>query len=78
MLDTVGPEVLVVNRSEKSIPLQEDEFVVLTPNQELEASSELLPINYDGLSKVGGWEILLNFILLVCCMIKFILDKVTS
>ncbi|KAL0534818.1 hypothetical protein IC582_029113 [Cucumis melo] len=27
-------------------------FVVLTPNQELEASSELLPINYGGLSKV--------------------------
>ncbi|XP_050935708.1 pyruvate kinase 2, cytosolic-like [Cucumis melo] len=38
MLDTVGPE--------------EDGFVVLTPNQELEASSELLPINYGGLSKV--------------------------
>ncbi|KAA0036916.1 pyruvate kinase 2, cytosolic-like [Cucumis melo var. makuwa] len=30
----------------------EDGFVVLTPNQELEASSELLPINYGGLSKV--------------------------
>ncbi|KGN48226.1 pyruvate kinase 2, cytosolic [Cucumis sativus] len=52
MLDTAGPEVLVVNRSEKSISLQEDGFLVLTPNQELEASSELLPINYDGLSKV--------------------------
>ncbi|KAL0534979.1 hypothetical protein IC582_029287 [Cucumis melo] len=30
----------------------EDGFVVLTPNQELEASSELLPTNYGGLSKV--------------------------
>ncbi|KAL0540179.1 hypothetical protein IC582_024410 [Cucumis melo] len=30
----------------------EDGFVVLTPNQELEASLELLPINYGGLSKV--------------------------
>ncbi|KAL0548659.1 hypothetical protein IC582_013117 [Cucumis melo] len=51
MLDTAGPEVLVVIKV-KFISLQEDGFVVLTPNQELEASSELLPINYGGLSKV--------------------------
>ncbi|GLT69322.1 hypothetical protein SLA2020_414810 [Shorea laevis] len=51
MLDTVGPELQVVNKSEKSISLQVDGFVVLTPNQEIEASSELLPINFDGLSK---------------------------
>uniref|UniRef100_A0A9I9CL66 pyruvate kinase n=1 Tax=Cucumis melo TaxID=3656 RepID=A0A9I9CL66_CUCME len=44
MLDTAGPEMLVVTK--------EDGFVVLTPNQELEAFSELLPINYGGLSKV--------------------------
>lgn len=54
MLDTVGPELQVVNKSEKSISLQVDGFVVLTPNQEIEASSELLPINFDGLSKV--WQ----------------------
>ncbi|XP_050947708.1 pyruvate kinase 2, cytosolic-like isoform X14 [Cucumis melo] len=51
MLDTAGPEVLVVTKV-KFISLQKDGFVVLTPNQELEASSELLPINYGGLSKV--------------------------
>ncbi|XP_059462613.1 pyruvate kinase 1, cytosolic isoform X2 [Corylus avellana] len=51
MLDTVGPELQVVNKSEKSISLLADGFVVLTPNQEVEASSELLPINFDGLSK---------------------------
>ncbi|XP_062166381.1 pyruvate kinase 1, cytosolic isoform X2 [Alnus glutinosa] len=51
MLDTVGPELQVVNKSEKSISLQVDGFVILTPNQEIEASSELLPINFDGLSK---------------------------
>lgn len=48
----MGPELQVVNKSEKSISLQVDGFVILTPNPELEASSELLPITFDGLSKV--------------------------
>lgn len=52
MLDTIGPELQVVNKSEKSISLLADGVVVLTPDQEQEASSELLPINFDGLSKV--------------------------
>lgn len=52
MLDTVGPELQVVNRSEKAISLKADGFVVLMPDQGQEASSELLPINFDGLSKV--------------------------
>ncbi|KAF5725263.1 pyruvate kinase cytosolic isozyme-like [Tripterygium wilfordii] len=51
MLDTVGPELQVVNKSESSISLLADGFVVLTPNKEQEASSEVLPINFDGLSK---------------------------
>ncbi|KAJ9184396.1 hypothetical protein P3X46_004127 [Hevea brasiliensis] len=51
MLDTVGPELQVINKSEKSISLQADALVVLTPNQEKEASSEVLPINFYGLSK---------------------------
>lgn len=59
MLDTVGPELQVINKTEKSISLQEDAIVVLTPNQELEATSELLPINFTGLSKV------LNFMMTV-------------
>lgn len=59
MLDTVGPELQVLNKTEKSISLKEDAVVVLTPNQELEATSELLPINFTGLSQV--W----NFILLL-------------
>ncbi|KAL4009790.1 hypothetical protein IC575_031103 [Cucumis melo] len=50
MLDTAGPEVLVTKV--RNLSLQEDGFVVLTPNQELEASWELLPTNYGGLSKV--------------------------
>lgn len=58
MLDTVGPELQVVNKSEKSISLQADGVVVLTPNQEQEASSELLPINFNGLAKVWRCSIL--------------------
>ena len=53
MLDTVGPELQVVNKSERAISLEADSFVVLTPDQEKEASSALLPINFSGLSKVG-------------------------
>lgn len=52
MLDTVGPELQVVNNTERAISLQADAFVVLTPDQDKEASSELLPINFDGLAKV--------------------------
>lgn len=59
MLDTVGPELQVINKTEKSISLQEDAIVVLTPNQELEATSELLPINYNGLSKVSYFILVL-------------------
>ncbi|KAL8135885.1 hypothetical protein AgCh_010483 [Apium graveolens] len=51
MLDTVGPELQVVNKVEKSITLQEDSTVIMTPYQGQEASSEVLPINFDGLAK---------------------------
>ncbi|OVA17880.1 Pyruvate kinase [Macleaya cordata] len=51
MLDTVGPELQVVNKSESSISLKADGFVVLTPNQDTEANSEILPINFGGLAK---------------------------
>ncbi|RWR83499.1 pyruvate kinase 1, cytosolic-like protein [Cinnamomum micranthum f. kanehirae] len=51
MLDTVGPELQVVNKSEKSISLEENAFVVLTPDQTQVASSKLLPINFGGLAK---------------------------
>jgi len=52
MLDTVGPELQVLNKSERAISLEAEAFVTLTPDQEKEASSELLPINFSGLSKV--------------------------
>ncbi|XP_073044385.1 pyruvate kinase 1, cytosolic-like [Primulina eburnea] len=51
MLDTVGPELQVVNRSGSAITLKADEKVFLTPDQGQEASSEILPISYAGLAK---------------------------
>ncbi|XP_021890568.1 pyruvate kinase 1, cytosolic-like isoform X1 [Carica papaya] len=51
MLDTVGPELQVVNKTDRPISLEADTLVVLTPDQEKEASSNLLPINFSGLSK---------------------------
>lgn len=52
MLDTVGAELQVVNNTEKTLQLQEDGKVILTPDHGQEASSEILPINFSGLSKV--------------------------
>ncbi|XP_019152582.1 PREDICTED: pyruvate kinase 1, cytosolic-like isoform X1 [Ipomoea nil] len=51
MFDTVGPELQVVNKSEKAISLKADATVTLTPDKGGEASSEVLPINFAGLSK---------------------------
>ena len=56
MLDTVGAEMQVVNKSEKAITLKQDDNVILTPDNGQEASSEVLPINFDGLAKVMGVE----------------------
>ncbi|CAL9121113.1 unnamed protein product [Musa acuminata var. zebrina] len=55
MLDTVGPELQVVNKTEKAISLEADGYVILTPDKEQEASSELLPINFSGLSKASNF-----------------------
>ncbi|WRX12752.1 Pyruvate kinase [Theobroma cacao] len=51
MLDTGGPELQVVNRTEHPISLEEDTKVILTPDQDKQATSNLLPINFHGLSK---------------------------
>lgn len=52
MLDSVGPELQVVNKTENDITLEADDKVILTPDEGQEASSEVLPINFAGLSKV--------------------------
>ncbi|XP_026452732.1 pyruvate kinase 1, cytosolic-like isoform X2 [Papaver somniferum] len=51
MLDTVGPELQAVNKSERWIALKAESSVVLTPDQDKEATSDLLPGNYDGIAK---------------------------
>jgi hypothetical protein len=52
MLDTVGPELQVFNKSEKPIALEADALVTITPDVSQEASSEILPINYAHLASV--------------------------
>lgn len=54
MLDTVGPELQVVNKCESSISLQADSLVVLTPDQDKEATANQLPLNFGGLGKVSS------------------------
>lgn len=51
MLDTVGPELLVVNNAQVPISLKADSLLVLTPDQSKEGTSNLLPINFSELSK---------------------------
>ncbi|XP_045828863.1 pyruvate kinase 1, cytosolic-like [Trifolium pratense] len=51
MLDVVGPELQVVNKTDRPITLEADTLLVLTPDQNKEATSNLLPVNFSGLSK---------------------------
>lgn len=53
MLDTEGPEMQVVNKGELAISLEADAMVVLTSKQDKQASSQLLPVNFLGLSDVS-------------------------
>ncbi|XP_021744522.1 pyruvate kinase 1, cytosolic-like [Chenopodium quinoa] len=51
MLDTVGPEILVSNKTGNPVELKADNFVTITPDTTKEPSSEVLPINYVGFAK---------------------------
>ncbi|PRQ56354.1 putative pyruvate kinase [Rosa chinensis] len=51
MLDTVGPELQVVNKTQCPISLEAENVVVLTPDQDKDATPKLLPINFSGLAK---------------------------
>ncbi|KAK4761232.1 hypothetical protein SAY87_006125 [Trapa incisa] len=51
MLDTGGPELQVINKTQRPITLEAESSLVLTPDQNREATSNLLPINFSGLSK---------------------------
>lgn len=50
MLDTVGPEVYVVNTNENPIDLVEGATLVLTADQSTKASAKVLPLNCDALA----------------------------
>ncbi|KAL8142983.1 hypothetical protein V2J09_016015 [Rumex salicifolius] len=51
MLDTVGPEVQVHNKTGNPIKLKAEDRVIITPDTTKEPSSEILPITYGGLSE---------------------------
>ena len=65
MLDTVGAEMQVVNKTEKSISLQADGQVVLTPDRGQEATSQTLPINFDGLAKVHLYSVFCPTVIII-------------
>jgi pyruvate kinase len=50
MLDTVGPELQVVNPSNEPINLTQGDKILLTPDKKVVASSKILPMNYPELS----------------------------
>ncbi|KAK7391480.1 hypothetical protein VNO78_19896 [Psophocarpus tetragonolobus] len=50
MLDTLGPQLQIENKTDLPITLEAGTLVVLTPDQNKEASSNLLPVNFSGLS----------------------------
>ncbi|XWS43064.1 hypothetical protein CRYUN_Cryun16bG0069200 [Craigia yunnanensis] len=50
MLDTVGPELQVYNKTANPIKLKADDIVTITPDATKEPSAEVLPINYSGLT----------------------------
>jgi pyruvate kinase len=50
MLDSIGPELKILNESSESIELKEGSTVVLTPDKSKVASPDFLPINYSDLS----------------------------
>lgn len=51
MLDTVGPEIIISNKSGNPIELKVDSLVTITPDITKEPSAEILPINYAGFAK---------------------------
>ncbi|XP_058089723.1 pyruvate kinase 1, cytosolic-like isoform X2 [Magnolia sinica] len=51
MLDTVGPELQVCNRTGNPIELKADDHLTLTPDLSKEASAEVLPVNYAELAE---------------------------
>jgi pyruvate kinase len=53
MLDTVGPELQILNKAEQPITLEAEAFVMLTPDTTQQSSSSVLSINYPELANVS-------------------------
>eukprot|EP00877_Chromochloris_zofingiensis_P015067 jgi/Chrzof1/9814/Cz04g17040.t1 len=53
MMDTLGPEIVVLNRPEQPIDLQAGQTVTLTCKDNQEANSTTLPISYPSLAHTG-------------------------
>eukprot|EP00249_Psilotum_nudum_P008328 c21197_g1_i1 orf=253-1836(+) len=51
MLDTIGPELQIFNKSEKPIALEAEAMVTITPDTSKDASSEILPIKFADIAK---------------------------
>ncbi|KAJ4978222.1 hypothetical protein NE237_009002 [Protea cynaroides] len=51
MLDTVGPELQICNKSGSPIELKVDGHVIITPDVSREPSAEILPVSYAGLAQ---------------------------
>lgn len=51
MLDTIGPEVQVLNKTGNPIKLQADDLITITSDTTKQPSPEILPIKYSGLSQ---------------------------
>ncbi|XP_031499359.1 pyruvate kinase 2, cytosolic-like isoform X1 [Nymphaea colorata] len=52
MLDTLGPEIQVHNKTGNPIDLKADDHVILTPDLSKEPSAMVLPVSYAGLAEV--------------------------
>ncbi|GLC56042.1 hypothetical protein PLESTB_001058300 [Pleodorina starrii] len=53
MLDTMGPEIIVLNRPEAPISLNAGQTLTLTCNKSASASANVLPISYPSLAGTG-------------------------
>lgn len=73
MLDTVGPEIQVFNKSGKPIALEADAKVTITPDTTREASSQLLPINYSDIAKAILSDVAVSQFSLAIKSLKFLL-----
>eukprot|EP00268_Persea_americana_P069723 TRINITY_DN9978_c0_g1_i1.p1 TRINITY_DN9978_c0_g1~~TRINITY_DN9978_c0_g1_i1.p1 ORF type:complete len:145 (+),score=22.18 TRINITY_DN9978_c0_g1_i1:663-1097(+) len=52
MLDTVGPELQVFNKTGNPTELKADDLVTITTDISKKPSADVLPINYSGLAEV--------------------------